>query len=256
VRDGRRGRCTVRHSNWPAASSRSATSRLFITAVIRASRRSPSPRGGRRNHRAAGRPESLACGRPRAPPSSSMPASSPAAASRSPSTARSYLIGRLYRDDARDEVGTDHRITTAPGPPTAPLLASWPSDPRAGDIARNAPAALTPSRGVRVQTWVRPKRAPTTSHSGSARRAVRWAHGRRPPLARQGKAGRLLLLRHPGLAQAGEISSLEQGADLRYSPVSRGLHASDARVAIVSAQPTGFGEFGGGAFGVTVEGVG
>ena len=57
MRDGRRGRCAVRHSNWPAASSRSATSRLFITAVIRASRRSPSPRGGRRNHRAAGRPE-------------------------------------------------------------------------------------------------------------------------------------------------------------------------------------------------------
>ena len=53
----RRGRCAFRHSIWQAASSRSATSRLFIAAVIRASRRSPSPRGGRRNHRAAGRPE-------------------------------------------------------------------------------------------------------------------------------------------------------------------------------------------------------
>jgi hypothetical protein len=44
--------------------------------------------------------------------------------------------------------------------------------------------------------------------------------------------------------------------DLRYSLVSRGLHPGDARVAIVTAQPTGFGEFGGGAFAVTFEGVG
>ena len=42
-------------------------------------------------------------------------------------------------------------------------------------------------------------------HRGvSARSAVRCAHGRRPPLARQGKLGPLLPLRHPGLAQAVE----------------------------------------------------
>jgi hypothetical protein len=67
--------------------------------------RSPSPRGGRRNHRAAGRPEiARACGRPRAPPSSSMPASSPAAVSRSRSTARPVSDRPLYGDNAREEV--------------------------------------------------------------------------------------------------------------------------------------------------------
>jgi hypothetical protein len=39
------------------------------------------------------------------------------------------------------------------------------------------------------------------SHSGSARSAVRQCGGRRPPLARQGKLGHLLLLRQPGLAR-------------------------------------------------------
>ena len=107
----RRGRCAFRHSIWQAASSRSATSRLFITAVIRASRRSPSPRGGRRNHRAAGRPEiARACGRPRAPPSSSMPASSPAAASRSRSTARPVSDRPPLRRQCARRGGADHRI--------------------------------------------------------------------------------------------------------------------------------------------------
>ena len=159
----RRGRCAFRHSIWQAASSRSATSRLFIAAVIRASRRSPSPRGGRRNHRAAGRPQ---IARLRATPRAALVVDAGVVTSGGVSLA---INGTLLSDRPplprrrSDEVGTDHRITTAPGPPTAPLLASWPSDPRAGDIARNAPAALTPSRGVRVQTWVRPKRAPATA---------------------------------------------------------------------------------------------
>ena len=141
---------------------------IIYRPVIRASRRSPSPRGGRRNHRAAGRPEiARACGRPRAPPSSSMPASSPAAASRSRSTARPVSDRPpLRRDNARDEgariIEYDHVWA-----PTARHLVSWLSNPRAGGIARNAPVALTPSRGVRVQTWVRPKRAPATAARGA-----------------------------------------------------------------------------------------
>ena len=59
------------------------------------------------------------------------------------------------------------------------------------------------------------------------------------------RAGHLLLLRHPGLAQAGEKGGLEQGADFRHPPVMDGLQAGEARVAIVAAQPAGFGKFGG-----------
>ncbi len=35
-----------------------------------------------------------------------------------------------------------------------------------------------------------------------------------------------------------------------------GLQAGDARITIVAAQPAGFGEFGGGAFGLAFEGIG
>src|SRR4051794_10143100 len=63
-------------------------------------------------------------------------------------------------------------------------------------------------------------------------------------------------LRHSGLAQPGEIRGFEQGAGLRYPPVSAGLHVCDARKATVDAQPPGFGEFGGGAFGLAFEGIG
>jgi hypothetical protein len=67
------------------------------------------------------------------------------------------------------------------------------------------------------------------SHSGSARSALRWARGRRPPLARQGKLGHLLLLRHSGLAQPGEESDLEQGKGLWDSQIyGGGLQSGDA----------------------------
>src|SRR5262249_44911360 len=58
-----------------------------------------------------------------------------------------------------------------------------------------------------------------------------------------------------GLAQAGEISGFEQGADLRYSEMLRVLQASHARVAIVAGQPPGFGELGRGALGLAFEGI-
>jgi hypothetical protein len=57
------------------------------------------------------------------------------------------------------------------------------------------------SRGDEAPAGLAGLRSTHLSHSASARRAVRWAHGRRPPLARQGKLGHLLLLRHPGLAR-------------------------------------------------------
>ena len=49
---------------------------------------------------------------------------------------------------------------------------------------------------------------------------------------------------------------LRKGADLRQPEKSRGLQAGDARISIVAAQPAGFGEFGGGAFGVAFKGIG
>src|ERR1700694_212449 len=63
-------------------------------------------------------------------------------------------------------------------------------------------------------------------------------------------------LRHPGLAQAGEISGFEQSADLRYPPIFFGLEASDAGKAIVAEQPPGFVEFSGGAVGLFFEAIG
>src|SRR5580700_7107261 len=64
------------------------------------------------------------------------------------------------------------------------------------------------------------------------------------------------LLRHSGLAQAGEISGFDQSADLLYPPIFRAPEASDARKAIVAEQLSGFGEFRGGAVGLAFEAVG
>ena len=64
------------------------------------------------------------------------------------------------------------------------------------------------------------------------------------------------LLRHPGLAQAGEISGLVQRADFRYPEISDGLQAVDARIAIIAAQPSSFGELGDRVFSLAYEGVG
>src|SRR6516164_3814252 len=64
------------------------------------------------------------------------------------------------------------------------------------------------------------------------------------------------LLRHPGLAQAGEMGGFEQGSDFRYSPIADGLQAREARKSIVQRQPPGFGEFGGGALDFAGEAIG
>src|SRR5260370_22059038 len=63
-------------------------------------------------------------------------------------------------------------------------------------------------------------------------------------------------LRHPGLAQTDEISGFEQGTDLRHSVISGSAHAGDARKRTFAAQLAGFGEFGSGAFGLALEGIG
>ena len=61
-------------------------------------------------------------------------------------------------------------------------------------------------------------------------------------------------LRHPGLAQSGEISAFVQCMDLRR--VRIGLQMGDTCKKIAGAQPAGFSEFGGSAFAVTFEGIG
>jgi hypothetical protein len=61
-----------------------------------------------------------------------------------------------------------------------------------------------------------------------------------------------LFLRHADLAQAGEISGLEQSADLRYG----GHQASEARKTIVATQPPSFGGRDSGAFGLAMGSIG
>src|SRR3984893_4295248 len=67
---------------------------------------------------------------------------------------------------------------------------------------------------------------------------------------------RRTLLRHPGLAQAGEISGFVQRADLRHPQPRTGmrLQAGHARKKI-SVQLPGFGKFSDSAFGFTSEGT-
>jgi feruloyl esterase len=64
------------------------------------------------------------------------------------------------------------------------------------------------------------------------------------------------LLRHPGLAQTGEISGLEEGADLRHPEIPNGPQTGEARITTIAVQPAGFGEFRGGALGLLFEGIG
>jgi adenylate cyclase len=87
--------------------------------------------------------------------------------------------------------------------------------------------------------------------------ADRVTQYRPPPRARN----RPSFLRHPGLAQTDEIRGFEEGADLRHHGSfahpenAGGLQAGDARITAV-ASPPGFGECGGGAFGVAFECIG
>src|ERR1700730_18876654 len=63
------------------------------------------------------------------------------------------------------------------------------------------------------------------------------------------------LLWHPGLAQANEISGFEQSTDGRHPEILGGLQVGDAGKATVAAQPSGFGEFPDGAFGLAFEAI-
>ena len=60
-------------------------------------------------------------------------------------------------------------------------------------------------------------------------------------------------LRHPRVAQSGEIGCFEQDTDRRPSERSQGPQTRDARVTVVATQLAGLGEFGGGAPSVTLE---
>jgi hypothetical protein len=58
-----------------------------------------------------------------------------------------------------------------------------------------------------------------------------------------------LFLRHSGLAQPGEISGFEQGANLWHSEISDRLQSGDAGIAIVGDEPAGLG------LGMWVDGI-
>jgi hypothetical protein len=81
------------------------------------------------------------------------------------------------------------------------------------------------------------------------RSGVSSAVGSRSPssFGASSKLRHLLLLRHAGPAEAGDIGGFEQGVDLRHQSlvVFDGPQASEARKAVVAAQPAGLGEFGG-----------
>ena len=47
-----------------------------------------------------------------------------------------------------------------------------------------------------------------------------------------------------------------QGADVRHAEILDGPQAGDTRETIVADQPSGFGEFGGGAFALACQGIG
>ena len=65
-------------------------------------------------------------------------------------------------------------------------------------------------------------------------------------------------LRHSGLAQPGEIGGFVKIANLRdaHPRARKSLQAGNARKEIPAVQPPGFGEFGGGAFGLASKGIG
>ena len=65
-------------------------------------------------------------------------------------------------------------------------------------------------------------------------------------------------LRHPGLAQPGDVGGFEQCADLgcECPEIFNGPQADEARIAVVGAQPAGLGDFGAGMFGIAGKGVG
>ena len=52
------------------------------------------------------------------------------------------------------------------------------------------------------------------------------------------------------------MGGLVQRADFRYTQRSDGLQAADARIAIVAAQPSSFGELGDRVFSLAFEGMG
>src|ERR1700726_3521704 len=63
-------------------------------------------------------------------------------------------------------------------------------------------------------------------------------------------------LRHPGLAQTGEVGSFVQGTDFWHTEIKDSLRVGDAQETTAAAQPPGFSEFGGSAFAFAFEGVG
>jgi hypothetical protein len=66
--------------------------------------------------------------------------------------------------------------------------------------------------------------------------------------------GAASLLRHLGLAQAGEIGGFEQGADFRHPEIEDRFKERDIR-RIVAIQPAGSCEFHGGLFALALEAI-
>src|ERR1700732_5113535 len=63
-------------------------------------------------------------------------------------------------------------------------------------------------------------------------------------------------LRHPGLAQTGEIGGLDQSLDLRHPEISDGPQAGEAGIETFAPKSPGLSELGGGALGLAVEAIG
>ena len=78
-----------------------------------------------------------------------------------------------------------------------------------------------------------------------------------PEQAKAGFAGELSSsLRHSGLAQAGVVSGLEQGPDLRHAPILGGPQMGDARITIVASQFACVGVFCVGVVGLARKRIG
>src|SRR5437762_13139343 len=84
----------------------------------------------------------------------------------------------------------------------------------------------------------------------------RPAYGPRPMAPPTWSSTPTSFLRHPGLAQTGEIGGFDQGADVGHSPRFGGPQAGDAGITIVADQHAGFRELGGGALVVALVSIG
>src|SRR5271165_359837 len=129
----------------------------------------------------------------------------------------------------------------------APRPSLWPWIPLGKNRLPHNPFGLRPANpsekwltGYYVHVW--------KSGAGSRPRI-----GKAPRKSRSRR--RWSLFRHTGLAQPGEIGGFEPGAAF-WRPRTHSGQSGDARIAIVAAQLSGFGELGSRAFSLAFEGIG